>query len=178
MQSSENLVWIDLEMTGLDPQTDVILEIATIITDKDLNVIEEGPNLIIHQPNEYLERMSDEVKELLAPHGLLDEVRQSRITLHEAEEQTLEVIKKYCPENEVPLCGNSVWVDRNYLRRYMPKIDKYLHYRNIDVTTIKELAFRWYPDLQEFEKKDTHRALDDIRESIAELQYYRERIFK
>ncbi|MEX0672354.1 MAG: oligoribonuclease [Candidatus Babeliales bacterium] len=178
MQLKDNLVWIDLEMTGLDPYEDQILEIATIITDKNLTIVAEGPNVIVHQPAQYVDRISDEVKKLFEPHGLLDEVRDSRITLYEAEQQTLEFIKKFCPEKKILLCGNSVWVDRNFLRRHMPKIDSYLHYRLIDVTTIKELAARWYPQLPEFKKKDSHRALDDIKESIAELRYYREHIFQ
>ncbi len=177
MQAKEKLVWIDLEMTGLDPNGHVILEIATIITDKDLNVLAEGPNLILHQPDSALAGMNAEVRQMHAAHGLLDEVAKSTISLSDAEQQTFDFIKKHCQKDQAVLAGNSIGTDKNFLSKYMPKIIEFLHYRIIDVSTVKLLAWNWYPNIPEFEKKDTHRALEDIKESINELKYYRERIF-
>ena len=177
-QSAKNLVWIDLEMTGLNPATDTILEIATIITDDQLNVLARGPELVIHQPEEILAAMDEWVTKQHGFTGLTEEVRQSRMSMHEAEQQTLEFIKQHCLSETSPLCGNTVWMDKIFLRHYMPKLEAFFHYRVLDVTAVKLLAQYWYPDLSEFEKKDTHRALEDIGESIKELGYYREHIFK
>ena len=175
--SSDNLVWMDLEMTGLDPETDTILEIATIVTDANLNIIAEGPNLAVHQPESVLERMSDWCKEHHGASGLSDRVRQSSVDMAAAEAQTLAFIRRHVPDRTSPLCGNSIHQDRRFLARYMPALEAALHYRNIDVSTIKELARRWYPSLPPVVKQSSHLALDDIRESIAELRSYREHVF-
>lgn len=177
-QQEQNLVWIDLEMTGLNPEENVILEIATIITDSDLNILAYGPSLVIHHSDEILDIMDMWSREQHTKSGLLDKVRASRISIQEAAQQTLEFIQQYCIKDTALLAGNSVWQDRAFLRRYMPTIVAYLHYRLIDVTTIKELVSRWYPDSTLFEKADTHRALEDIKESIDELKYYRKTFFK
>ena len=175
--SKENLVWMDLEMTGLDPETDTILEIATIITDANLNTLAEGPNLAIHHPDAVLDAMDDWCREHHAASGLSARVRQSDITLAEAEAQTLSFIAQYVPPGASPLCGNSIHQDRRFLVRHMPKLEAWLHYRNIDVSTIKELARRWYPALKPPLKKGSHLALQDVRESIEELVFYRQRLF-
>ena len=179
MEQESRLVWIDLEMTGLNPQKDHILEIATIITDNNLRLIEEGPSLVIHCDERYLDEMNPEVKALFAPSGLLEKVRASKISVQQAEDETVSFIKKHCASNESVLCGNSIWTDRMFLAAYMPRIIELLHYRMIDVSSIKELVNRWYPhdpDAQ-FNKQETHRALADIRESIAELKHYRKYFF-
>jgi len=179
MDKKSNLVWIDLEMTGLDPKRHVILEIATIITNKELEVIAEGPTLTIQPPANALEQMDEWPRELHTSSGLLDAAQASKTTVDNAEEQTLNFIQQYCNYGVSPLCGNSVWQDKTFLQRYMPRIVDFLHYRIIDVTSIKELVLRWYSDNPhaEFKKKDTHRALDDIIESIEELRYYRKNFF-
>lgn len=169
------LVWIDLEMTGLNPSPDTILEIATVITDNDLNIIEQGPNLVIYQPVEILSKICEFVKNLHTKTGLLAEVPLSRISLQQAELQTLSFIKKYCQEGKSPLCGNSCWVDRMFLRAWMPAVEQWLFYRNIDVSSIKELALRWGKKVPE--KKEDHRALADVYESIDELKFYRKIFF-
>lgn len=173
-------VWIDCEMTGLDAQKDVLLEIATIITDTNLNIIAEGPSLVIHQAERHLVDMHPVVQELFKPSSLLDEVRKSTISLQEAEHQTFEFIKQHCAQNEAVLAGNSVWQDRTFLLRYMPRIIDFLNYRLVDVSAVKLLVRQWYPHDKnvKFKKAETHRALTDIRESIAELQHYREHFFK
>jgi oligoribonuclease len=174
------LVWMDLEMTGLDPSQNVIVEIATLITDDELNVVAEGPDLVIHQPEEKLAIMEPIVVEMHTKSGLLDAIRTSTITLEEAGAATLEFIKQWVPEaRKVPLCGNSIGMDRRFLEAYLPEIEHWLHYRSVDVSSIKELTRRWYPGLNNSRpfKVGTHRALDDIRESIAELAFYRERVF-
>lgn len=167
-------------MTGLDPEKDLIVEIATIITDDELNIIAQGPDLVIHVDDEVLESMDEIVKQMHLHSGLIDEIRQSTITLEQAGEKTLEFISTYVTKNTTPLAGNSIGTDRRFLARYLPTIEGYLSYRSVDVSTIKELCRRWYPD--EFEalpkKSLRHRALDDIKESINELNYYRETIFK
>jgi len=168
---------MDLEMTGLDPQRDTILEIATIITDSELNILAEGPNLAIHQPDIVLDAMDDWCKEHHGNSGLTKRVRQSTLSLQDAEQQTLAFIQQYVPERASPLCGNSIHQDRRFLDRYMPQLEAWLHYRNIDVSTIKELAQRWYPDFSPPVKSETHLALADIRESIAELAAYRQHLF-
>lgn len=168
---------MDLEMTGLDPEVDVILEIATIITDEQLNTVAEGPNLAIHQPDSVLEAMNEWCKQHHGDSGLTERVRKSPVSLAEAEKQTLAFIRQYVPERASPLCGNSIHQDRRFLVRYMPELEGYLHYRNIDVSSIKELVRRWYPGLPAPAKQGEHLALADIHESIRELKYYRRRVF-
>lgn len=179
MRDSRNLVWMDLEMTGLDPERDTILEIATIITDSDLNILCEGPVIAIRQSEDVLAGMDPWCVDHHGASGLTQRVRESTTTMQQAEGLTLAVIEKYCAEKTSPLCGNSIHQDRRFLVRYMPHIDKYLHYRIIDVSSIKELVHRWYPeDARPNTKAHAHLALDDVRESIAELQYYRQRVFR
>ena len=170
---------MDLEMTGLEPDRHVIVEMATIITDDELNIVAEGPDLVIQQPEEALADMDEIVVAMHTRSGLIDAVRSSTITLDEAAEQTLAFLKAHLPENSVPLCGNSIGTDRRFLIRWTPPIDAYLHYRSIDVSTIKELARRWYPEAYKAapRKAGGHRALDDIRESIEELRYFRGAVF-
>ncbi|MFY8158395.1 MAG: oligoribonuclease, partial [Ilumatobacteraceae bacterium] len=168
---------MDLEMTGLEPETDVIVEIATLITDDDLNIIAEGPDLVIHQSDEVLARMNQIVVDMHTKSGLLEAIKSSTITLEEAGAATLEFIRQHIPEaRTIPLCGNSIGTDRRFLAKYLPEIENYLHYRSVDVSTIKELARRWYPKLgsDRPNKGGTHRALDDIRASVNELAFYRE----
>lgn len=178
--SSQNLVWIDLEMTGLDCNNDVILEIATIVTDSNLILLHEGLSLVIHQPDEILNSMNQWCKEHHGKSGLTEEVRNSLISLAEAEEQTREYIARWCTPQTAPLCGNTVFQDRTFLRRYMPIVDALLHYRIVDVSSVKEIVKRWYPNnpAVQFNKQDRHRALIDINESIAELQHYRTYFFQ
>jgi oligoribonuclease len=171
---------MDLEMTGLDHTRDVIVEIATLITDDDLNVVAEGPDLVVHQPESALEGMDPVVVEMHTRSGLLEAIRSSEITLEEAGAATLAFIREHVPEpRTVPLCGNSIGMDRRFLAAYLPEIELYLHYRSIDVSTIKELARRWYPTTMGglTKKSSAHRAMDDIRESVAELRYWREAVF-
>jgi oligoribonuclease len=168
---------MDLEMSGLDPKTCRILEIATIITDADLEVIAEGPDLVIHEPESVLESMDAWCIEHHGASGLSDQVRASTISLREAEERTLAFLREHCPEGASPLCGNSIGQDRRFLYDHMPTLESWLHYRSVDVSTIKELVRRWYPTLEPMTKATTHRALDDIRESIAELAHYRKSVF-
>ena len=171
---------MDLEMTGLDPATEVIVEIATLITDDELNVIAEGPDLVIHQPETMLVAMDPFVVQMHTSSGLLTAIRESTITLDQAGAQTLEFIKKHISEpRTIPLCGNSIGTDRRFLAKYLPEIENYLHYRSVDVSTIKELVKRWYPGLEISRpaKAGAHRALDDVQESIRELKFYRENVF-
>ena len=175
------LVWMDLEMTGLDPSRHVIVEIATLVTDDDLEIVAEGPDLIVWQPAEALAEMDDFVRSMHKKSGLLKGIEQSTVTLAEAGDATLEFIKQHVPEaRTVPLCGNSIGTDRRFLTAHLPAIEEYLHYRSVDVSTVKELARRWYPEAVKGapDKAGGHRALDDIRESVAELRWYREQIFK
>jgi len=175
----DNLIWIDLEMTGLDPDRDVIIEIATVITDKNLNVLAEGPVMAVHQADEILDAMDDWNQEHHGESGLIQRVKQSNISAADAEAQTLKFLTEWVPAKASPICGNSICQDRRFLYRYMPTLEAYFHYRNLDVSTIKELAARWSPQLMNgFSKKSTHRALHDIIESIEELKYYREHFFK
>ncbi|MBQ90465.1 MAG: oligoribonuclease [Acidimicrobiaceae bacterium] len=170
------LAWMDLEMTGLDPATDVIVEIATLVTDDDLEVIAEGPDLVIHQPPEVLAHMGDVVREMHTTSGLLDEIVASTTTLEEAGAATLAFLQEHIPRpGTVPLCGNSIGTDRRFLHAWLPEIEDFLHYRSIDVSTLKELARRWRPEVLASAppKAGGHRALDDIRESVAELRHYR-----
>jgi oligoribonuclease len=173
------LVWLDLEMTGLNPERDVILEIATIITDDQLTIIQTGPHCIIHQPHNILDSMDSWCKKHHTASGLIDDVIQSNTTVHEAEEKTVAFLKQYCQPKKVLLCGNSVWQDRIFLQKYMPQLLNFFHYRIIDVSSIKELIFRWYPNNihKEFKKNDKHRASDDIMQSIGELLHYRTYFF-
>ncbi len=172
------LVWIDMEMTGLDPEADVILEIASLVTDNNLDVIAQGPALAIHQNESALASMDEWNTEHHTASGLVQRVRRSEVSVTEAEAVTLQFVQRYAEQHAAPLCGNSVWQDRRFLKRYMPLLEDWLHYRIVDVSTVKELARRWKPELVDgFTKKNTHRALDDIRESVAELKHYRERFF-
>jgi oligoribonuclease len=172
---------MDLEMTGLDATRDVIVEIATLITDDELNIVAEGPDLVIHATEEQLAGMDQIVVDMHTSSGLLDQIRASTVTVPEAGAATLEFLRAHIPEpRTVPLCGNSIGMDRRFLTAYLPEIEEFLHYRSVDVSTIKELARRWYPaDLAEFRKSTSaHRAMDDIRQSVAELRYWRERVFR
>ena len=173
------LIWIDMEMSGLDPERDVILEIATIVTNGSLEIIAEGPDLVIHHNKELLEGMDDWNREHHRKSGLWKAVLDSTMTLADAEQRTLEFIREHCQPGKSPICGNSIWQDRRFISRYMRDIDRYLHYRMIDVSTVKELARRWHPMILEKKekKKGNHRALDDIRESIGELKYYKDNLF-
>ena len=167
-------------MTGLDPARHVIVEIATIVTDDELEIVEEGPDLVVHQPAEALAEMDDVVRVMHTHSSLLPAIEASTVTLEEAGDATLEFIRKHVPEpRSVPLCGNSIGTDRRFLAAHLPTIEEYLHYRSVDVSTIKELARRWYPEVLagQDRKASAHRALDDIRESINELRFYRERLF-
>lgn len=177
-QAPDNLIWIDLEMTGLDPDRDYIIEIATIITDSELRIIAEGPVAVIHRDDQVLGAMDEWNTKQHKKSGLMDRVRSSSLSDAEAEQMTLEFIRRYAPPNTSPMCGNSICQDRRFLYRAMPQLERYFHYRNLDVSTIKELASRWAPNVKEFEKKSTHLALDDIRESVEELRYYRQYVFK
>lgn len=168
------LVWIDLEMTGLEPERERIIEVATLVTDNDLNLIAEGPVLAVHQPDGLLEAMDDWNQKTHGESGLVERVKQSRIDAAEAERQTLAFLKQYVVPGSSPVCGNSVHQDRRFLEREMPELLAFFHYRNLDVSTVKELAKRWNPGaLAGFSKRNTHQALDDIRESLAELAHYR-----
>jgi oligoribonuclease len=175
--NDDRLVWVDLEMTGLDPSTCVIVEIATLVTDGQLHVVAEGPNLVIHQPESVLAGMAPEVQAMHAKSGLTDRIRASTTTREEAARATLEFLQAHVTSKSAPLCGNSVWKDKQFLEREMPEIVAHLHYRLVDVSTVKELARRWYGGVALPKKQERHRALDDIRESIAELALYRERLF-
>ncbi|RMD69564.1 MAG: oligoribonuclease [Gammaproteobacteria bacterium] len=178
-QDPYNLIWIDLEMTGLDTDRDYIIEIATVITDNDLNVLAEGPVFAIHQREEVLQAMDEWNKEQHSKSGLLDKVRASRITEEEAERMTLEFVQRYVPPRKSPMCGNSICQDRRFLHRFMPKLEQYFHYRNLDVSTLNELARRWAPAIAAgFSKTSQHLALSDIYDSIRELRYYREHFLR
>ena len=178
-QDLQQLIWIDLEMTGLNPDIDVIIEIATVVTDKDLNILAQGPVLAVYQSDEILANMDEWNQKHHGASGLINRVKSSRINNIEAERLTIEFLKQWVPENTSPICGNSIGQDRRFLYRHMPKLEAYFHYRNIDVSTLKELAARWAPEVKEgFNKESTHQALDDIIESIEELRYYRENFIR
>ncbi len=179
LKSKNNMVWIDLEMTGLDLEKEGIIEMAAIVTDSNLNTIAEGPNLVIHQRKSLLKKMDEWNQKQHQQSGLLEEVKKSEITVKRAEEAALEFIKEYCLPKKSPLCGNAIHHDRRFIIKYMPKLNEYLHYRHVDVSTIKDLVQRWYPKDKAFPKKeDVHRALPDILASIQELKFYREHYFK
>ncbi len=177
-QHPDNLIWIDLEMTGLDSDNDRIIEIATIVTDPFLNILAEGPMLAIHQPDEILTGMDEWNTRQHGGSGLTQRVRDSGIDEAEAERQTLEFLREWVPERKSPMCGNSICQDRRFMARSMPALEQYFHYRNLDVSTLKELASRWAPDVPKgFTKVSSHLAMDDIRDSIDELKHYRKLLF-
>lgn len=174
-----NLVWLDLEMTGLEPKTDVILEMATIVTDSQLNILAEGPVFAIKTPDAVLDNMSEWCVEQHGKSGLTARCRESQVTLAEAEAQTLAFLSQYVSPGKSPMCGNSIGQDRRFLAEYAPGLEAFFHYRNLDVSTVKELARRWHPEvLKKVQKSSSHLALDDIRESIAELVTYRQHFFR
>ncbi|GAL07420.1 oligoribonuclease [Photobacterium aphoticum] len=177
--SDKNLIWIDLEMTGLDPETHQIIEIATIVTDAELNILAEGPVLAIHQSEDELAKMDDWCTNTHTNSGLVARVRESQVDEAEAVRQTIAFLEQWVPKGASPICGNSIGQDRRFLYKHMPELEQYFHYRYLDVSTLKELTRRWQPSvLDGFSKKGSHLALDDIRDSISELRYYREQIFK
>ena len=175
MNKKTNLIWIDLEMTGLVPEKDNIIEIATVVTDAGLNVLAEGPSVAIHQNNNHLDGMDEWNTHQHTKSGLIQRVKESEISVNEAEKQTLDFLMKYVDPGASPMCGNSICQDRRFLYNYMPKLEKFFHYRHIDVSTLKELAVRWKPDVVSTSfKQSKHLALSDIYDSINELKYYRE----
>jgi len=177
--NANNLIWIDLEMTGLDTQNDVIIEIATLVTDSELNIKAEGPVLAIHQSDALLNGMDEWNTRQHGKSGLTERVRNSTTTESEAERQTIEFLQQYVPTGVSPMCGNSICQDRRFMARCMPELEKFFHYRNLDVSTLKELVKRWSPDLQSgLTKTGAHLAMEDIKDSIIELQYYREHFIK
>jgi len=177
--SAQNLVWIDLEMTGLDPQQDRIIEIATLVTDKDLNLLAEGPVLAVHQSEEVLKMMDAWNWRTHGGSGLVERVRTSALLEADVQRATLDFLHAWLPARASPICGNSICQDRRFLARWMPALEAFFHYRNLDVSTVKELASRWAPQVvKKLKKEGAHQALDDIRESVAELRYYREAVFK
>lgn len=176
---SQALIWIDLEMTGLNPETDRIIEMACVVTDSGLNIVAEGPVIVVNQPEELLDGMDEWNRRTHGGSGLTERVKDSAITEPEAERLMLEFVSRYVPQKRSPMCGNTICQDRRFLARTMPALEAWFHYRNLDVSTLKELALRWRPDLVSgFTKKSTHRALDDVRESIEELRYYRAHFLK
>jgi len=177
VELSNELIWIDLEMTGLDPDKMVILEIASLVTDDNLKVIAEGPNIAINYPEDILDSMEKWSMTHHQASGLLDRVKASNYDCRSAEQETLEFVSSQCEKGKSPLCGNSIWQDRRFLARHMPELEEFFHYRVIDVSSIKELVSRWYPDDPPYEKEKAHLALDDIVESVNELKYYRQKVF-
>ncbi|MBY6198992.1 oligoribonuclease [Vibrio hangzhouensis] len=176
--SDDNLIWVDLEMTGLDPEAHKIIEIASIVTDSQLNILAEGPVIAIHQSDEELAKMDDWCTNTHTASGLVDRVKASQHSELSAIQETIAFLEQWVPKGKSPICGNSIGQDRRFLYKHMPELEQYFHYRYVDVSTIKELTRRWKPEvLDGFSKQGTHLALDDIRESIAELKYYRENIF-
>ena len=178
-QNASNLIWIDLEMTGLDTTSDYIIEVATIVTDSQLNVLDEGPVFAIHQNEEVLAGMDEWNTRQHGQSGLTKRVRESIVTEVEAEQKTIELLKQYVPKGKSPMCGNSICQDRRFLARCMPDLEAYFHYRNLDVSTLKELVMRWAPGiLNSYNKNSSHLALDDIRDSIEELKHYRKHFIR
>ena len=179
MKHPDNLIWIDLEMTGLNPDQDVIIEIATIITDSQLNVLAEGPAIAVKQPDALLDGMDEWNTRQHNQSGLVQRVKDSTISVEEAEQMTLDFLDQWVPAGRSPMCGNSICQDRRFLYRGMPNLERFFHYRNLDVSTLKELAARWAPAVRDgFQKESSHLAMDDIRDSIAELQHYRKHFIK
>jgi oligoribonuclease len=180
MGKDERLVWIDMEMTGLDPEKERIIEIAVLVTEGDLSPVAEGPDLVVHQPDEVLDAMDEWNTEHHGSSGLTAKVRASELGLEDAEQQVLDFLRKHCVPKRAVLAGNSIHQDRRFIRRYMPRLDAFLHYRQVDVSSVKELVRRWYPAVHAAapKKAESHRAMDDIRESLAELAYYREAAFR
>jgi len=173
-----NLVWIDMEMTGLDPETCVVMEIATIVTDAQLNILAEGPVIAVHQSDDVLNNMDEWCTRVHGESGLTARCRESKISVEEASAQTIAFLEQWVDAGKSPLCGNTIGQDRRFMVKYMPELEAYFHYRNVDVSTIKELTRRWKPEILDgFDKKGVHLALDDIRESIEEMRYYREKVF-
>jgi len=177
MENKHNLIWVDLEMTGLDPETDRVIEIATIVTDSNLNVLAEGPVIAVHQSDDVLNAMDEWNTKTHGNSGLTQRVKDSTIDEAEAQRQTIEFLRGYIGKGVSPMCGNSVHQDRRFMVKYLPELEAFFHYRNLDVSTLKELARRWAPEkLAGLQKQGSHKALDDIRESIEELKYYRQHI--
>lgn len=175
----KNLVWLDLEMTGLEPDKDVILEIATVVTDSELNILAEGPCLAVHQPDDVLDHMDPWCVEQHGKSGLTQRCRDSRVSVLDAQARTLEFLAQWCVPGKSPLCGNTIGQDRRFLVKYMPRLHDFFHYRSVDVSTVKELVQRWYPDDKyTYSKSKQHLSLEDVRESIAELVHYRATVFK
>jgi oligoribonuclease len=178
-QNETHLVWIDMEMSGLDPDTDRVLEVALVVTDKDLHLVEEGPVLVVRQPDAVLDAMDNWNKSTHGKSGLIDKVKASTLSEADVEQRMLDFMKQHVGERKSPMCGNSICQDRRFLARHMPRLEAYFHYRNLDVSTLKELAARWRPELKDgFKKANSHTALADIQESIEELRYYRERFIR
>ena len=173
----QRLVWLDLEMTGLDPHENTIIEIATIVTEGDLEIVAEGPSFAISQPEEELDKMDEWNQTHHTENGLIDRVRNNGVSMKEAEEKTIEFLRLHCLEGVPPLCGNTIGQDRRFLRKYMPELHDFFHYRSVDVTSIKEVIRRWYPNSPRFSKRSGHRAMDDVRGSIDELAHYRKYVF-
>ncbi len=178
-QNDTHLVWLDMEMSGLDPDKDVILEVALVVTDKDLNLVEEGPVLVVHQADTVLDAMDNWNKGTHGKSGLIDKVKASTLSEADVEARMLEFMKRHVGERKSPMCGNSICQDRRFMARHMPKLEAWFHYRNLDVSTLKELAARWRPELKDgFKKANSHTALADIQESIDELRYYRQHFIR
>ena len=179
MKDKSNLIWIDLEMTGLDTQRDYIIEIASIVTDKNLNILAEGPNLVIHQLDEIINNMDEWNTKQHGRSGLIEKVKSSRVNETKAEKETIKFLEQFVFSGQSPLCGNTICQDRRFLARCMPELEEFCHYRNLDVSSIRELGKRWYfEQTDNFQKSSNHRALGDIRDSIEELRYYRKTIFR
>ena len=178
-QNDTHLVWVDMEMSGLDPDKDVVLEVALVVTDKDLNLVEEGPVLVVHQSDAVLDAMDSWNKSTHGKSGLVDKVKASPLSEADVETRMIEFMARHVGERKSPMCGNSICQDRRFMARHLPKLEAYFHYRNLDVSTLKELAARWRPELKDgFKKANSHTALADIQESIEELKYYREHFIR